>query len=213
MANVNRPFGLRPVRLHNGAKWCGEANQYVVLAADTSDYYIGDVVMAGGSADANGIPSVIKYVAAGSGATAPLGVIVGILPVAPRNTSLVGNPLALETKRLVGTETINRYVLVVDAPDIIFEVQADATGISRNSVGSNVDLTVAAPSNNEQLSATVLNSATDAATATLPYRVVGFVQREDNEISATAATDNPFVVALVRPNEHAYKVGTVGLAV
>lgn len=213
MANTNKPFGLRPLRLRNGAAWCDEANQYVVLAADTSNYFIGDVVMLGGSADEHGIPSVIKYVAAGSGATAPLGVIVGVLPVRPRNQSLEGTPLALEDKHIVGTATINRYVLVADSPDIVFEVQADATGLRRDSVGSNVDLTVTEPSNTKQLSATVLNGGSDAATATLPYRILGFSQKEDNTINATAATDEPFIVTLVIPNEHAFKAGTVGLAV
>lgn len=213
MANVNRPFGLRPSRMSNGSPWCGEVNTYVVLAADTSDYFIGDVVMAGGSADVNGIPSVIKYVAAGSGATAPLGVIVGVAPVPPKSVSLEGTPLALEEKDILGTTTINRYVHVVDDLGVIYEVQADSTGLSRNSIGSNVDLTVAAPSNRQQKSATVLNGTSDAATATLPFRIVGFKQSENNEINATAGTDEPFVVTLVRFNEHAYKAGTTGLAV
>lgn len=213
MANLDTPFGLRPVKKNDGSPWCGEANMYVVLSADTSDYFIGDLVMPGGSADVNGIPSVIKYVAAGTGATAPLGAIVGVHPVRPVPGSLEGKPLALENKFIKGTETVDRYVMVADDPNLIFEVQADSTGVARNSVGSNVDVTVTAPANDNQLSATVLNNATDAATATLPFRIVGFVQRENNEINATAATNEPFIVALVRPNEHAYKAGTVGLAV
>ncbi|MCI0559222.1 MAG: hypothetical protein MN733_12065 [Nitrososphaera sp.] len=213
MANSNTPFGLRPVRMMNGSPWCGEANLYVVLAADTSDYFIGDAVMLGGSASIQGVPSVIKYAAGGSGATAPVGVIVGILPVSARPTSLVGSSLSLEDKFLPGTSTIDRFVLVVDSTDVIFEVQADSVGLPLNSVGSNVDLTVAAPSNTNQLSATVLLNTSDAATATLPYKIIGFSSKPENEINATATTDEPFVVTLVRPNEHAFKVGTIGLAV
>lgn len=213
MANTNRPFGFRPVRGPNGAVWTGEANLYVVLGADTSDYYIGDLVMPGGSADVNGVPSAIKYVASGSGATAPLGAIVGVLPVSPFNTSLVGAALGLESKQLLGSITTDRYILVTDSPDMVYEVQADATGLRLNSVGSNVDVTVAAPSNAEQLSATVLLATSDAATATLPFRIIGFSNKPDNTINATAATDEPFIVTLVRPNEHAWKVGTLGLGV
>jgi len=212
MANPNKPFGLRPVK-HSSCMWAGQTTMYVVLAADTSDYFIGDVVMLGGSADANGVPSVIKYVAAGSGATAPLGVVVAVHPVRQVEGSLQGTSLALEDKYLEGDGTADRYVEVVDAIDVVFEVRADTTGIPRNSVGSNIDLTVAAPSNNFQLSATVLDNATDAATATLPYRIIGFAMTPDNEISGTATTANPSVVALVRPNEHAFKAGTLGLAV
>lgn len=213
MANINKPFGFRPVRGPNGAAWSGEANIYVILSGDTSDYYIGDLVMPGGEGDAFGIPSAIKYAAAGSGATAPLGAIVGVLPVPPRNASLVGTPLSLESKTLLGTVTVNRYILVTDSPDIVYEVQTDSVGLPLNSIGSNVDVTVATPAQDQQVSATVLLNTSDAATATLPFRIIGFVQAPDNEITATVSTATPFVRALVRPNEHAWKVGTLGLGV
>lgn len=213
MANLDRPFGLRPVRGPNGSMWSGEANLYVVLGADTGDYRIGDVVMPGGSADAFGIPSAIKYAAGGTGATAPLGAVVGVHPVNPRNTSLVGTSLALESKTLTGSILTDRYIMVTDHYDMVYEVQADSTGLRRDSVGSNVDVTVTAPGNDNQFSATVLNGGTDANTSTLPYRIIGFSSEPDNEISGTAGTDVPFIRTLVRPNEHAWKVGVIGLAV
>lgn len=213
MANLNTPFGLRPVRLTNGAPWCGEANTYMVAGGNGSAFHIGDVVIHGGTADINGIPTATKYAAGGSGATSPVGVIVGVLPVSVRNTSLVGSALNLEITSIPAAEANDRYILVVDSTDVIFEVQADSTGISRNSVGSNVDLTVTVPSEGFNLSATVLDNATDAATATLPYRIVGLSTRPKNEINATAATDEPFVVAYVRPNEHFFKEGLIGTAV
>lgn len=213
MANVNRPFGFKPVKKLDGSAWTGAVHTYVVLGADTSDYYIGDLVMPGGSADAHGIPSAIKYIAGGNGDTAPLGAIVGVLPVAPITTSREGTPLSLEDKRLTGSITTDRYILVVDDVDVVYEVQADSTGLSRNSVGSNVDVTVAAPGNANQRSATVLLGTSDADTETLPFRILGYVMDEANEISSAAATDTPFVRTLVRPNEHATKLGTIGLVV
>lgn len=213
MANLNKPFGLRPVRHIDGAPWCGQATLFAVLGADTSDYFIGDAVMFGGSADSNGIPSAIKYVAGGSGATAPCGVVVGVHKVRPTKGSIEGETLELEEKSLLGSITLDQYIMVVVDPYVVFEARSDTTGLRRDSVGSNVDLTVAAPANRKQLSATVLNGGSDAATATLPYRIIGFKQSEDNEVNATAGTDEPSIVAIVIPNEHAFKVGTVGLAV
>lgn len=213
MANLDRPFGLRPVRMNSGAPWNGEANLYVVIGGNGSAFHIGDAVVHGGLCDTQGIPTVNKYAAGGSGVTAPIGVIVGILPVSARPTSLVGGALGLEITSIPAAEAADRYVLVCDSTEVIFEVQADSTGIRRNSVGSNVDLTVAVPSQGYQLSASVLLNTSDAATATLPYKIVGLSSKPKNEINATAATDEPFIVALVRPNEHFFKAGVLGIAV
>lgn len=216
-APINKPFGFRPVRNADGSPWCGQTRTYVVLAADTSDYRIGDLVMLGGSGDINGYASVIKYANGGSGATAPVGAIVGVLPIAPDNTSLQGSALNLESKTLTGSITTDRYVLVVDDPTVIYEAQADSVGLRRDHVGSNVDVTVTNPSETEQLSASVLvgtgGTGAPAATSTFPFKIIGFKKAQDNDLSSSGATDVPFVVALVRPNEHAFNIGTTGLAV
>ena len=217
MANSARPFGLKPVRHIDGSPWIGQATLCVVLGADTSDYFIGDAVMFGGSGDANGIPSVIKYANAGNAATATCGTIVGVHKVRPTIGSLEGASLELEEKSLLGSITSDQFVMVVMDTAVVYECRSDTTGLRRNHIGSNVDITVTAPSNRKQLSATVLAgtgaTGAPAATATFPFRIIGFKQSPDNEINASAATDEPSIVALVVPNEHAFKVGTLGLAV
>ena len=42
MANVNAPFGLRPVQYLNGAAWNGQARMYYIYLSDTSAYAPGD---------------------------------------------------------------------------------------------------------------------------------------------------------------------------
>lgn len=209
MANLNKPFGLRPLMYGNGAKWNGAATVYVVDSAAAGNFFIGDLVMFAGSADVFGYPTVIKY-AGGSAGTANLGAIVGVLPVPPQNQSLAGAGLVLERKSIIATaDTIDRYVLVVDDPDVIFEIQSDSTGFARDSIGLNVNVTVNAPASNESRSATVATGA--ANTATLPFKLIGFSKDPLNEVGAAVNTIVPFVRCLVRPNEHAFKVGILGI--
>src|SRR4051812_12623874 len=120
MANQNQPSGLAPVRYLGGSAWNGAANQYCILAADTNAFFVGDRVTTIGNAgaDANGIPAV-TLAAPG---TAARGVIVAVgtfgpggPPVNPNNLNAVSRP--------TGAQTVNYYALVVDDPDVLFEVQ------------------------------------------------------------------------------------------
>ena len=63
------------------------------------------------------------------------------------------------------------YILVNDDPDQIYVIQGDGTTFTTTDVNKNATYTVAAPSQPNQLSATVLTGTTTSSTAVL--KIVG----------------------------------------
>ena len=123
MANTDRPNGLKPVRYLSGAPWNGQARVYEVPAANSTSIFIGDLVAL------NAAPTD-KYAAVEVAATTTgpvLGVIVGLDPVNKGSNSLEGGgtfDLNLSEKYVPSGE--KRFVLVVDDPSVIFEIQEDS---------------------------------------------------------------------------------------
>lgn len=107
MANVDAPFGARPLRRSGGG--APHINKYYCNVSDA--LYVGDIVALEGTADAEGVPSVIAC----TPCLIPVGVIVGFLPLKGKDES--------ELYKLAGDAL---YVLVADDPDLEFEIQSDA---------------------------------------------------------------------------------------
>jgi hypothetical protein len=117
MANKDAAFGLRPVRYHSGAPYCGQVNTYFATGA-TGQIAPGDPVTLGGSTNTVAFggygPGTLRLVSlATAGDTNPMcGVCVGVAPVTADSLPY----------RVTSTD---RIILVADAPDLIFHVQAD----------------------------------------------------------------------------------------
>ena len=211
MANVNKPTGFSPVGNLLGGKWNEQGRLYAIPTSDTTNSYaIGDCVMSASGADANGVRYIQKWGGATTTSALPLGIIVGIR-VADPGTSLVGNSLSLEkTYIAAGTRTSVRYVYVVDDPFVLFEAQFDATGATQAQLSLNAAVTISAAnqtslSNSAPYSDMVLTGP--AVTATLPVRLLGAVQRADNQVTSAAS---PYVRVLCKWNYHEY--GVIGSA-
>lgn len=212
MANVNKPTGFSPVETILGVGgWNQQGRLYAIPTADTTNSYaIGDCVMSRSSSDANGVRYVQKWGAATTTSALPLGIIVGIR-VADPGVSLVGTTLSLETPYIAaGTRTNVRYVYVVDDPFVLFEAQFDATGCTQAQLSMNAAVTISAASQvslapSAPYSDMVLTGP--AVTATLPIRLLGAVQRIDNQVTAAAS---PYVRVLCKWNYHEY--GVIGSA-
>lgn len=187
MANSNAPGGFRAVRHRNGAPYNGAANMYAVAASDGTAVFIGDAVKSAGAADAaTGVPTVIQ---AAAGDTIR-GVVVGIIPDTAMSTIY----------RVASTA---RYVLVADDPDLEFEIQEDAVGgaLALDSVGLNADIVVGSGSTFTGRSAMQLDTS-DVKTGTAQLRILGFVQRADNEFASANAKVRVMI------NEHELKATT-----
>lgn len=204
MANTSKIRGFQPVKHVNGSPYTGQANIYYVPSSDGTALFVGDPVKLAADANAQGIQQVTKATAG----AAVLGVIVGVINTKfdPVAGSMSAGSVALDTPVYRPAST-GQYVLVCDSPDVIYEVEA-VTGSNASysfavaDVGQNADLSTVAGSTTTGTSAAALDMATKAATATLQWKILGVVQRPDNEITGAATK------VLVKINNAQLSAGT-----
>lgn len=199
MANVNAPFGLRPVRSANGQPYTGAVRIYSVPASDGTAIFIGDAVkLVGTSQIINGSP--LADVAQAASGDVMVGVVVGVLQ--DTRDSL--------TYRAASTQ---RRLLVADDPDLLFEVQQSNSGtaLTANDIGLNASLSVAAGSTVTGYSGTVLDNTTEATTNTLDVKIVGMVDRPDNDIGSSVSSGTLASRFLVRINRHVFNNQIAGV--
>ena len=179
MSSVNRLNGFRPVKSITGAPYNGAANVYFVPSSDSTVIMVGDAVkLAGDARAATGAPTVTR-----AGATdAAVGIVVGILftGVGDLTNMPPVNDLNTPVYRRASTD---RYLLVCDDPNVIYEAQYLTTSVAAATITANVGLNgsfdVTAGSTTSGASGMSI-AALSATTATLPLKVVGFPQRPDN---------------------------------
>lgn len=188
MANTSKITGFRPANSAIGGAMQGQGHMYAVAASDGTALFVGDPVKLDGSASADGIPTVTK---ATQGA-AVLGVVVGVIPTKmdPATGKITAGSISLDTPVYRPASTF-QYVLVNDDPSQVYEVEA-VTGSNSSysfalaNVGLNADLSTVAGSTTTGASAAALDMATAATTATLQFKILGVVQRPDNEPTGNA---------------------------
>lgn len=170
MANVDSPFGLKPVKHRNGAPYTGAVRYYSVAAGDSTAILIGDpVTLAGTSQTIDG--RIYSDVVRSATGDVFAGVVVGVVPVTADSLKY----------RAASTQ---RILMVADDPDLLFEIQevSGGTALTANDAGLNANLVVAAGSTVTGFSGVELNNATEATSNTLDLHIVGPVARADNEI-------------------------------
>ena len=201
MANTNAPRGLSPVGTITGAAWNQQGQTFAIATDASNTYAIGDVVKLAGGSDAYGV----AYVNKAASTDIPVGVIVGFR-TADSGVSLQGTNLNL-AQIYLGLSAGLRYAVVATDPNIIFEIETDATGVAAANVGANAPMSITANqttlSQSSPLSSTVLNSSGIIAQGTtgslaLPLTIIGVSQRPDNSVGAY---DNVQVIF----NRHQYK--------
>lgn len=198
MANTSRIRGFTPVKHTSGAPYNGQGNLYAVAAGDATALFVGDPVVLDGSANTAGIATVTKAAAAGP----VLGVITGFVPVNtdPATGALTTGSVTLDTPQYRAASTA-RYVYVEDSDDVIYEVE-EATGANASytflvaDIGLNVSHTTVAGSTTTGQSAAALDMSTKATTATLPWKILGAVQRVDNETVSGTSTATKVLVKI-----------------
>ena len=195
MANLDSPFGLRPVRMVNGSPFSNQQNRYRIAANYGTSIYQGDLVkvVTGGG---------IERVAAGGS-----GLILGVF-----NGCTYTDPSSGKQKWSsyypASTNASDIIAFVIDAPDTVFEVQADAAFPVADLFG-NFDIVDNSPvgDTTSGISNLELDVTTGATTATLPLKAIDISQDPLNDDVATANTN-----VLVVINNHLFSAGTAGLA-
>jgi hypothetical protein len=168
MANVNSPCGLRPVRYLSGVSWNGATNDYPIASGYNTNLMNGDPV----KLVANG---TIERAAAGDPI---LGVFQGCTYSDPATVNQATK--AFQQKYWpAGTVADDAMAVVVDDPNVIFEVQASASAAATD-VGANADLVAGEGSTLMGISGFQLDSSTIAA-GTAQLRILRKVPALDNE--------------------------------
>ena len=217
MANTSKIRGFIPVKHLTGAPYNGQANIYATSASDGTALFVGDTVKILTDANAQGIQYVTAHTA---GTTtvgeAAMGVVVGVIntKLDPVGGTMSAGSISLDTPQYRPASTA-QYVLVADSPDIVYEVETGNSTVTTGSnfavasVGLNANVIAGAGSTVTGTSGYSLDCGTTGmgTTATLPFKILGVVQRPDNE-----KTGN-YTKVLVKINNHQYgsATGTAGV--
>lgn len=189
MANVDSPFGLRPVRYMSGAPYNGAVNAYSTAAGDGTAIFIGDPVILSGTAQtiSGTIYQDVDQAATGDVVT---GVVVAVDPV-------LGSGASGRDSTVHRAASTQRIVYVADDPNLLFEIQevSGGTALAAADIGLNANFVVGTGSATTGQSGVELNNSGEATTNTLDLQIVGFVNRPGNEVGEHAKW-------LVRINRH-----------
>ena len=191
MANVNKPFGLRP---SGNLSATGAQKQYGYQIADNQSgaIYQGDLVVVYDG-------YIIKYDA--STHAAPTGVFNGCQYNDPTRADK-----PTWKNYYPGSININTGIIaceVLDDPAQLFLVQADGS-VAQADIGKNADPTASTTgSTTSGVSNGSLSSASIAKTAALTFKIVGLYDVPDNALGS-------YAVLVVKLNQHQY--GSVGVA-
>ena len=194
MANLDAPFGLRPVgKLGSNINNEG-TSKYQIVSGET------DVVMKGDLVKLEATGYITK---SGNGdAVAAIGVFNGCFyqdPTTQKPTWSNYYPGSITPTQ----GTIDAYVY--DDPNTLYEIQADGV-IAQDKVGRNSNLVYAAGSTINGQSKTEMNSTTENAGVTGQLRIIRICEDPDN--SDIASTNANWIV---RINEHQYYNNGLGV--
>ena len=190
MANTDAPKGAVPIKHLDGSPWNGALNEYLIASAYNTTIYFGDFVK---------MTATGKIELAAAGNTI-LGVFQG---VNYRNSS---GEVVFSKYWPASTATFNSEdakALVVDQPDVIFEMQqdSDTDTPSQADIGTNADfIATHTGSTLTGLSKEEVDTST-CTSATANLRILRFVPKPDNAVGAYAKVE-------VLINEHFYKTTT-----
>lgn len=193
MANKDAAFGLRPARMMNGSAFMNQQNRYRIANNASGAIFQGDLVevLTAGT---------IGKKAAGE-TDAALGVFNGCRytdPTTKKETFSNYYPGS------IAADDIEAFV--IDAPDVVYEIQADDTFPVTDLFG-NFDIVVGTGDTNSGMSRTELDVTTGAVTTTLPLKAIDISQDPENSDTSSANTNVMVVI-----NNHLLSGGTAGLA-
>jgi hypothetical protein len=171
MSSIEAPYGLRPVGLIGGQPYAGSVRLIKIASGYAANLFYGqDVKIASDGTVVAGATTTA------TAATGVAGVFVGCSYTDPN----------LKYKLFkqywpTGTVASDAVAYVVDDPDIVMQVQANGS-VAATAVGANIALTASAGSTFTGNSQTAADATSVNTTATLPLRIVGFVDGPDSAV-------------------------------
>ena len=191
MANLDAPFGLRPARTSISSQ---QQNRYRIAANYNTSIFQGDLVamVTGGG---------IERVAAGGS-----GFILGVFNGCEFTDPTTGKP-TFSNHYPASTNASDIIANVIDDPNAVFEIQADAA-FPVTDLAGNYDILATAGDTVSGTSRIELEVGTaDSTVATLPLKAIDISQDPENSDASSANTN-----VIVKINNHLFGAGTAGLA-
>ena len=195
MANKDAAFGLRPARMMGGAPFSGGQSRYRIASGYSGKIFQGDLVkqVTGGGVERAAASSTVPVV----------GVFNGCQYTDPTTGETVFKnyyPGSIAASDIIA--------FVVDDPNVVFEVQADAAFPVADLFG-NFDIVDNATTGDVKSgrSNMELDVTTGATTTTLPLKAIDISQDPDNDDVASANTNVMVVI-----QNHIAGVKSAGLA-
>lgn len=172
MSTTAAPYGLRPVNLIGGQPYAGSTRLIKVASGATAMYFGQPVtILDTGTVSPATVTTSVP-------ATGVVGVFVGCTYTDPNLN------IPVYKQYWPSVAVTDAFAYVVDDPDIVMQVQADDT-IAQTALGANISLNAFSGSTSTGNSTTSADVAGINVTATLPLRIVGFVNGPDSAVGDT----------------------------
>jgi len=198
MASTAAPYGLKPVNLIGGQPYAGSTRQIKIASAYDTNIFNGSIV----SIVTAGTLEIVTTIGSNSSVfpAGTVGVFVGCSYTDPNSKQKV-----FAQYFPANTVASDAVGYVVDDPDVVFQVQADAS-VAQAGLGANAPL---AAVQSTSTGSTVTGNSTTAldatvATTTQAFRIVDFVD------SPNSSVGDAFTDVLVKFNiaQHSYTNAT-----
>ena len=194
MALTSTPYGLRPINAIGGRPFAGSTRQLPITSGFNTAIANGDLV----AVAANG--TIVKVTVVGTNANPfPTGT-VGIFLGCSYTDTVRG--FTQNNQWPAGQVAADAQAYICDDPNALFQVQADAA-VAQTLMHSNFAVNQTAPDTSNGNSRISLDVATAAATATIAFKLVDFVNAPGSTVG-DAFTD---VIVKFNPSSHAYTAG------
>ena len=188
MATTATPYGLKAVNHVGGTPYAGSTRLLPIASGYASNLFNGQVVQI----EADGTIGLVTTFGDGV-----IGVFVGCTYTDPNTQQLTFNNMWP-----TGLVAADAKAYVIDDPDVVYMAQADGP-VTQADLGQNTDFAAAQSTSTGVLingNSTSAVESTTAATATLPFRIVDFVE------SPTSTVGDAFTDVLIKFNAeiHSY---------
>lgn len=168
MAATAAPNGLQPINLIGGRPYAGSTRQISIASGTTANIFFGDIVKL--------VAAGVVQKDTGTAACTPVGVFVGCTYTDPGSEQKT-----FKQYWPGGTVSSDAMAYVVDDPDVLFKIQGDAT-VTQAMLGANFAVVQTAGSTGTGNSKVALDASTVNTTASLPLRLVDFVNGPSSAI-------------------------------
>ena len=195
MATTATPYGFKPLNHVGGTPYAGAVRHISIASGFGTNIFNGSIV----NIVAAGTIEVVTDLGS-NGDPFPAGVI-GVF-VGCTYTDPTSKNKTFSNHWPTGTVASDAMAYVVDDPQVLFQVQADAT-MAQATLGSNAQLAAVQSTSTGDTTTGVSTTALDAtvaATNTIAFRVVDFVESPDSTVG------DAFTDVIVKFNEemHSY---------